>query len=118
MPVGLASVFLLNPAGVGKHQLAQVRRAGGADHAAAKTLCHESRQIADVIEVRMGEHDGINRGRRDRKLLPVSKTQLFQALKEPTIEEYAAPVVLEEVLGPRHRPRRTEKRQLCHGETQ
>ena len=65
----------------------------------------------------MGEHDRINRGGRDRKLLPVPEAQLFQALKEATIDENAAPVMFEEVLGPCHRPRCAEKRQLCHGET-
>jgi hypothetical protein len=97
-PIGVASIFLLDPAGIGEHQLAQVSSTRGANHAAAKALGDEPGQVANVVEMRVGEDNGINRGGRDWKFLPVPQTQLFQALKEPAIDEHATPVLFEEVL--------------------
>ena len=42
--VGLSGVFFLQPAGVGQHELAQVRRAWRAEHVALEALPHQARQ--------------------------------------------------------------------------
>jgi hypothetical protein len=44
---------------------------------------HQPRQIADVIEVGVRQHDRVNRRWRDRKRLPVPLAKCFQPWKSP-----------------------------------
>src|SRR5437867_1927284 len=54
---GLPGILLLDARGIGQHELAQVHRAGCAEDASSVALCDEPRQVADVIEVRVGQND-------------------------------------------------------------
>ena len=69
--VGLPRVFFLDVRGVGQHERAQIARARRAEHAPAKALGDEPRQVAAVIEVRVREDDRVD-PRRDRWEAPPS----------------------------------------------
>ena len=111
---GLPGILLLDARGIGQHELAQVHRAGCAEDASSVALCDEPRQVADVIEVRVGQNDRVERGWGDREVLPVAKPQLLQPLEQPAIEEDARAVVFEEVFRAGHRLCGAEKGQLSH----
>ena len=73
VPVGLPGVLFLNARGVWQHEPAQILCAGGTEHTAAISLRDQPWQVTDVIEVRVRQHDRIDRRRIDRELLPVAR---------------------------------------------
>ena len=88
MLVGVARFFFLQMARVRQKNAAQIARGRRAVDAACITIFHQHGQIAAVIDVRMGEHDGINALGRDRRFLPVFQPQLFQALEQPAVNQH------------------------------
>src|SRR5690606_14452508 len=50
---------------------------------------HESRKIAGMVDVGMANNNRIDGGRIYGKLLPVSQSELFEALKQATIKKQA-----------------------------
>ena len=83
----------------------------------AISLCDEARQITDVIEVRVSQHDRGDRLWRNGKRLPVAKTQFLESLKQSAVNEHSASAVLQQVLGAGYRPRGAEKGQSGHMRT-
>ena len=80
-------VFFLQPAGVGQHQRAQVRRSRGAEDLAVEAAGDETRQQARVIDVRVRQDDRSQRRRMNRERSPVAAPQLLQALKLTAIDQ-------------------------------
>jgi hypothetical protein len=117
MAIGLARVFLLDAPRVGQHQSRELHRACGAEYATVVAVRDQARQIADVIEVRVSEDNGIERRGRDRKRLPVARAQFLQALEQTAVEQHAPAIVLDQILGPGDRARGTEEGQLSHSTT-
>ena len=78
------------------------------------TVCPQTRQISDVIEVRVGQDDGVDLTRRNREFGPVAEAQLLQPLKQTAVDEDALPAVLEQIFRPGDRAGGTEKRQVSH----
>jgi len=109
--IGERRVFLLQPAGVGQDDLAQILRAQRAEHAAAETLRHEARQIPAMIEVRVRQDNRVDGRCLDRQVLPVPQAQLLQALKKPGVHHDPRAIGFDQVLRPGDRSRRTEKRE-------
>ena len=89
------------------HDLAQVLCALRAEHAAAESLRHQPRQITAVIEVRVGQDNGVDARRLDRQVLPVALAQLLQPLEEPRVNHDARPAGFDQILRARDRARRT-----------
>ena len=85
--------------------------AGRAEGTSAKSLFDEARQIADVIEMRVGEHDGVYGLRGNRKVRPVSQPQRLETLKQTAVDEHTSPLHLEQVTGAGHRTSGAEKGQ-------
>jgi hypothetical protein len=54
-----------------------------------KAIPDEQRQIAAVIDMRMGENHGVDRVGRHRQRSPVAQPQVLDALKQPAIDEDA-----------------------------
>ena len=115
--VGLPRVFFLDAAGIRQYQPAQVGRTAGAEDAPAEALRDEPRQVADVIEMRMRQDDGVDRVRRHRTILPVSEPEILQPLEQSAVDKDAVPPVIEEIFRPGDGARRAEKRQFSHGVT-
>ena len=112
--VGLPRVFLLQVRRVDQHEMREIVRAGRAEHPALEPLRHEPRKVADVIEVRVREDDGVDRARRNRQILPVPAAQLVAALKQATVHKDAMRAGIDEMLRAGHRARRAEERQRRH----
>jgi hypothetical protein len=76
MLVPISGVLFLQPSAVGKADPGQGdRRPGGIDRT-PKAVPNEPGEVADVVEVGMGENDRIDFGWRYRKGLPVPFPQL------------------------------------------
>lgn len=115
--VGLTRILLLNPAGIRQDHAAEVRRARGAEGPAPEALRDQARQVADVVQVCVGEHDGMDRGGLDRKVVPVPEPQLLQPLEETAVEEHPGAIDVQQVLRAGYRVRRAEKGQFSHTTT-
>jgi hypothetical protein len=77
MLVGLAGIFFLDTGRIGKDETTKVSGAAGAEHAPAITLRRETRQISDVIQVGVRQHNRCERVGSDGKCLPIPKAQLL-----------------------------------------
>ena len=77
----------------------------------AKSGRDQPRQVAAMVEVRVGEDDGVDRGGVDRQRLPVALAQLLETLKQPAVDEDAMAVHLEQVLRAGHGAGGAEERQ-------
>ncbi len=74
LPVGVSGIFLLEVGGVGQQNSAQFDRVGGRVNRAAEPVAMESREVAAVIDVSMGEDDRVDRVGTDRERRPVGST--------------------------------------------
>jgi len=95
VPVRVHRVLFLNASGVRQHDAAEIERPRGAKDPAAEALSDEPRQVSAMIEVRMRQHDGMDRIGANRQRLPVALTQLFQSLKQPAVNKHASAVGLD-----------------------
>ena len=82
---------------------------GGAENAPAESVLDESRQVSAVIEVRVGQDDGVEIGRLERHVLPIALAELFQALEEAAIDQDLHVTCVEQILRSGHGAGRTEK---------
>ncbi len=64
-----------------------VRRVDGA----VKSLLHQARNPSRMVEVRVGQDDGVNRVCRHRQVLPVSLPPFLLSLEETAIHQYLQP---------------------------
>ena len=109
--VRLARVLVLNVRRVRQNQRTELLGRRGAEDPAAKPGRNQPRQIPAVIEVRMGQDDGVDRGRVDRQRLPVAQPQFLQPLKQAAVDQHAPAIDLEEVLRAGHRTSGAEESQ-------
>ena len=77
----------------------------------------EARQEARVIDVRVGENNGVDRCRVDREGGPVSPPQFLEPLKLTAINQNPLAISFEEIFGAGDSTRSSEKRQRCHCNT-
>ncbi len=99
---------------IDQDQVREIVGAGRTKHAALESLRHQSRQIADVIQVRVRQDDGVDRRGRNREILPVAAAQLIAALEQTAIHENAVRPRVHEMLRPGHGSRRAEEGQRGH----
>ena len=85
--VGIRGVLFLNAAGVRQYDPAEVQGASRAEHASAKALRDEPRQVSAMVKMRVGQNDGVDLGRWNRKGLPVPFAQFLETLEETRINE-------------------------------
>ncbi len=55
--------------------------------AAPKAVFHQKRQIATVIDMRMGKHHRAQLRGRKRRAIPIAQSKLFQALKQAAVNQ-------------------------------
>ena len=91
-------------------------RRGRAIDPPAKTLPRQQRQVAAVIDVGVGEHDGIDRLGRDRQRLPIAQPQLLKALEQAAVHQDGRVAMAQEVFRTGHGARGTQKLKL-HGKS-
>ena len=92
-------VALLDPRAVGQHDLAEVPcRMGGVD-VAGEALDREVRQIAAVVDVRVGKNDQVDGCRIKKRKTAVHLVRvLARSLIEPAVEKDAPAVDLQQML--------------------
>jgi len=115
LAVQVLGVFLLEVGGVEEEDLGQVLRGRGAVDGPAKALLDQAGHAADVVEVGVGEHDGVHPDRVELRVRPVPESQGLLALEHPRVHEEAPPPRLQQVLRTRHRLRSAEEGQAGHG---
>ncbi len=76
-------------AAVRKKDAAQGVRAGCRNHLGAEALAHKRGHIAAVIQVRVGQQNGVDFVHVDGQRLPVHQAQLLEPLEQTAIDEYA-----------------------------
>jgi hypothetical protein len=109
MPVGVSRVLFLQMSGIGQQYPAQVGGGFGTEYGSAKTLFYQQRQIAGMIQMRMGQDDNGNIARRHRRRRPVAQAQSLVALEQPAIDKQAVPVIFEQIFGAGNRAGAAEK---------
>ena len=87
--IRLRGIFFLQLGGVGQHDLREVGGARCAEDAAAEAAGDEPRQPADVIEVRVRQHERVDGCRIDRQRLPVALAQFLEPLEHAAVDEHA-----------------------------
>src|SRR5207248_6782524 len=97
--VRVARVLFLNPRRIGQHERAELARGRRAEDPAPKAPRDEARQVAAVVQVRVGENYGVDPRGIDRQRRPVAQPELLQALKETAVDKDAAVAEIEEMLG-------------------
>src|SRR5262245_44451219 len=112
--VCLARVLFLDAARIRQHETGEIDCACRAEDVTRKALGHQARQVADVIEMGVGEHDCRDRSRIHRKRVPVAFSQFFQPLKKPAVEEHRGSAVIQQVFGPGDRTCGSQEREFGH----
>src|SRR5580765_193078 len=100
--------------GVGQHQRAELAGPWGTESPALEALRDEPGQVPAVVEMCVCQHDGIDSGRVHRQRGPVAETQLFQTLKQSTVDQHAMIAKVQQMLGSGHRACCAEKRESRH----
>src|SRR5512139_3220208 len=114
MAVGELCILLLQEGTIDQDQLGDVYRSRGRVNRAAKAVADQPWQVAAMVEVPVGEDDGIDRICRHGKRLPIEQPQFFPALEEAAIDEDARTVMVEQMLGAGNGPRATKAFQAYH----
>ncbi len=91
-----AGLLFLQGAGVFEHQAGERAGRPRAVDRAAVALRHESRQEARVVEMGVGEDDGVDLLRPERERAPVALLELVVALEETAVDEQAGVAELEQ----------------------
>jgi len=113
-PVGALGLLFLQMRGIGKQDLRErCRRAGTVDRP-GEPVPHQQRQATGVIDVGMGQDDGVERPGIEGKRAPVAQPQLLQPLEQPAVEQYSATAGPHQVRRPGDGPGGTEE---LHGGT-
>ena len=114
MAVGKVGLFLLQVTGVGQQDGAQFRRGRRAVDRAGEALSCQQRQVAAVVQMGVGEDDGVDVGRWHWQGRPVAQAQRLVALEQAAIDQQALAAVGHQIFGAGDRVGRTEKLEL-HG---
>ena len=71
LAIGVVGFFFLIVGRIQQQQFAKRLGGGSRIDRASKSILHESRQVADVVDVSMRQHDGVDVRRIERQSLPV-----------------------------------------------
>jgi hypothetical protein len=96
-------ILLLDVRGVPQHDLEKLGGRPRAMDVAVEALLRQQWKRTGVIDVRMAQHDGVDRGRGNRERLPVAEAVMLQSLEEAAIQEHSMTIRSDEVLRARDR---------------
>ena len=82
-----ARVFFLQVAGIRQDDAAQINRWRSGVDRAAKAFFDQAWDPSAVVEMGMGEDDGINFFRRDWSVVPIALAPFFGALEHATVDQ-------------------------------
>jgi hypothetical protein len=109
--------LLLEPAAIEQHELDQLGRGGGQVDRPGVALLDHDRQVAAVVEVGVGDEEGVERLRIEAERDPVADGLVGAALEHPAVDEDLRPRGGQQELGPGDRARATEEGKLQVGQT-
>ena len=112
--VGVARVLFLDVGRVRQQhpQQAQGWRCG--EGRPSEALAHQQRQDARVVDVGMGEDDGVERRRLDRERRPVAQAQVLGSLEHARVDQHLLAVRLDQVTRPRDGAGSPQEREVDH----
>ena len=105
-------VFLLQVRGVQEDQLGEFRRRLRAVDRRLQAVAHQAREPAAVVEVGVGQQDGVEGRHVEGRPRPVALTQFLESLEHTAVDEQLLAAGVEEVLGPRDAARGAVERQV------
>ncbi|GAA2592044.1 hypothetical protein GCM10009863_01250 [Streptomyces axinellae] len=85
--VGVLGLLRLQPCAVPQDHLGEPGRVRTAHHRAPEAVPHQARQVAAVVEVRVGEQDGMHRRGVRREGPPVPAPEFGKPLEEPAVHQ-------------------------------
>ena len=116
--VVVGGLLLLEVAGVRQHDPREVRGPAGSGDASPEAILDEPGQVADVVDVGVGQRDGVDLRRVDRQPIPVPESKLLQPLVKTAVDEKLLPTRLDQELRAGDRPRgaqAVDRRRARHG---
>ncbi len=108
-PLVARGELLLQLRGVKEHELGELRRAARREDAVLEAERAELRDEAAVVEMCVRQQERVDRPRVVRVRDPVADHVVRAALEHAAVDEHTRTIGLEQVLGPRHRPRGAEE---------
>ena len=69
------------------------------ENRSSEAFANQPREVATVVEMRVGQNDCIDRARIDGEEVPIQLAQLPHSQEEPAIDKQPATVVLNKILG-------------------
>ena len=87
MPVRELGVLLLQMPRVSQEDRAEVDRGTRAVDGTSEAALDQQRQIAGVVEMGVGENNGVDTARFDRERRPILEAQRLEALKQTAVDE-------------------------------
>ena len=112
--LGVFGVFFLQMRGIGEQDVAQLDgRRVGVDRA-MKSVAHEPRQIAGVVQVRVRQHAPIERRGFFRKRIPVAQAQFLQPLEQAAIHQQPFAFGFHQIFRARNGSGRAKKCEFRH----
>ena len=106
--VVVRGVLFLEVAGVRKHDSREVRGPSRRGDSPPEAVLDEPGQVADMVDVGVGQRDGVDPRGVDGQRIPVPEAQVLQSLVEPAVDEEPASVHLDQELRAGDRPRRAQ----------
>ncbi|MNL32323.1 hypothetical protein D3C87_1541670 [compost metagenome] len=107
MPIGELSLFFLQAATVQQQDFHQLTGGGRGVHRAAITIAHQYGQVSAVVEMGMGQDNGIEFAHRKLERVPIVQSQLLVSLEQSAIDQHMLVAMFQQVLAARNRARGT-----------
>ncbi len=114
LAVGVRGLFFLEVAGVGQHDPRQRHGPRRGVHRPPEAVADQHRQVADVIDVRVGHDRRVDARRRGRAPLPVAAAQFLEPLEQARVDQHPGVGRVDEEPAPGDRARRAQERQHRH----
>ena len=113
LPAGLPlGEFLVQMTGIEQHERGQLDGAGGGVDRTLVAGLHEEREQPAVVQVRVGQDDGVQLARLERERDPVPNAFIGAALEHPAVDEDSGALGRDQELGSRDGRRATEELDL------
>ncbi|MNG00007.1 hypothetical protein D3C84_829280 [compost metagenome] len=107
--VGVIGFLLLELATVQQQDTSQLASGRRRINGPPISFPYQHRQVSAVVEVSVGQNDGVQVFDRHRKRFPVAQAQLLVTLKQPAIDQHTPLPVFDEVFAASHGAGGTQK---------
>src|SRR6266700_5391388 len=101
--VRVAGFFFLQIPRIGEQKPTKLEGCLAAIDRAFESVLDQKRKITAVIEVSVGQNDGLDFSGLERQRLPVPQSQLLEALEQPAINQETLLIVIKEIFGASYR---------------